>query len=371
MPTRRFEATDDGALDALYADVAEKNLQPLWELSGLLTPTPTVRAVPYRWRGKDLRDLGERAGELVPVGRGGDRRVLSLSNPGLGGAPYATSTLWGAVQYLGAGETAPAHRHTPAALRFVLEGEGVWTQVDDDPLHMAAGDLILTPSWTWHEHHNPGATPMTWFDALDLPLVEALDAVFFEPGAGRTAEPATPGRSLSEPSTPGRSLSERHFGGGPGLLPGGATTPAPAHSPLLRYRWTDTDRALNGQLHDSASGAARCGHAHVRFADPTNGRDVMPTMRCEMHRYLPGHTAPEERRTGSALIAVFHGTGAVVLDGVRYDVAPGDLIAVPSWTSQRVVADQRLDLFAVSDAPVLEALALHRTEQIPATTDVL
>lgn len=354
MPTRRFGAPGDAALDALYEDIAHKDLQPLWELRGLLTPTPSVKAVPCRWRGKELRDLGERAGELVPVDRGGDRRVLSLSNPGLGGAPYATATLWGAVQYLGAGETAPAHRHTPAALRFVLEGQGVWTLVDGDPLHMAAGDLILTPSWTWHEHHNPGDTPMTWFDALDLPLVEALDAVFFEPGDGRAAE-GTTGE---------RSASERQFGGGPGLLPGGASSPAPAHSPLLRYRWADTDRALADQLTEASSDAARTGHAHIRFADPSNGRDVMPTMRCEMHRYLPGHTAPEGRRTGSSLTAVFRGTGAVVLAGVRYDVAPGDLIAVPSWTSQRVVADEPLDLFTVSDAPVLEALALYRTEQV-------
>ncbi len=177
--------------------------------------------MPYRWRGRELHELGERAGELVPVDRGGDRRVLSLSNPGLGGAPYATATLWGAVQYLGPGERAPAHRHTPAALRFVLDGEGVWTLVNGDPLHMSAGDLILTPSWTWHGHHNPGDTPMTWFDALDLPLVEALDAMFFEPGEGRTASSATAERSTSEVL----------FGGGPGLLPGGTRAPAPAHSP--------------------------------------------------------------------------------------------------------------------------------------------
>ncbi|WP_405867878.1 cupin domain-containing protein [Streptomyces sp. NBC_01515] len=352
MATRRFDAPDDASLNTFYDDIADKDLQPLWELSGLLTPAPKVQAVPYRWRGEELRELGKRAGELVPIDRGGDRRVLSLSNPGLGGAPYATATLWGAVQYLGPGETAPAHRHTPAALRFVLDGEGVWTLVNGDPLHMSAGDLILTPSWTWHEHHNPGDTPMTWFDALDLPLVEALDAMFFEPGEGR---PAPSG-------TAERSTSEIRFGGGPGLLPGGASAPAPAHSPLLRYQWADTDRALAGQLAEAGTGAERTGHAHVRFADPTNGRDVMPTMRCEMHRYLPGHTAPAERHTGSALVAVFRGAGAVELDGVLHSLAPGDLVAIPSWTSVRVFADEPMDLFSVSDTPVLEALALYRTE---------
>ncbi|TCO54366.1 hypothetical protein EV192_109347 [Actinocrispum wychmicini] len=42
----------------------------------------------------------ERAGGLVPVGRGGERRAIALANPGLGGAPYATPTLWAAIQYL-------------------------------------------------------------------------------------------------------------------------------------------------------------------------------------------------------------------------------------------------------------------------------
>ncbi|WP_405846560.1 cupin domain-containing protein [Streptomyces sp. NBC_01518] len=355
MATRRFHSPGDADLAGLYRDLAAKDLQPLWELSGLLTPTPRTKAVPYRWSGKELRELGQRAGDLVPVGRGGDRRVLSLSNPGLNGSPYATATLWGAVQYLGPGETAPAHRHTPAALRFVLDGAGVWTLVNGDPLSMEAGDLILTPSWTWHEHHNPGSTPMTWFDALDLPLVEALESVFFEPGHESAA--ATEVRT--------RSLSERRYGGGPGLLPNdGAPAPA-AHSPLLRYPWHATDRALDLQLADAQGNAARTGHACLRFADPTNGRDVMPTMRCQMHRYLPGHTAPAMRRTGSSLAAVFRGSGAVLLNGVRYDVAPGDLVAVPSWTSVAVIAEESVDLFTVSDAPVLEALALYREEAVP------
>ncbi|WP_432182405.1 hypothetical protein [Streptomyces sp. NBC_00063] len=91
----------------------------------------------------------------------------------------------------------------------------------------------------------------------------------------------------------------------------------------------------------------------------------MPTMRCEMRCYRPGHTAPARRRTGSFLAAVFRGAGAVVLDRAWYDIAPGDLIAVPSWTSVAVIADAPLDLFTVSDAPVLEALALYREETVP------
>ena len=139
-----------------------------------------------------------RSGPATWVGiyRGGDWRASAVP-PGPGGLPFATHTLWGAVQFLGGGELAPAHRHTPAALRFVLEGSGVWTLVNGDAVHMAPGDLILTPSWTWHEHHNPGTEPMIWLDGLDLPLVQSLDAIFFEPGSEELTgyEPAQVSRS--------------------------------------------------------------------------------------------------------------------------------------------------------------------------------
>ncbi|WP_431879692.1 cupin domain-containing protein [Amycolatopsis sacchari] len=352
MATRRFEATEP-ELAALYEDLSETSLQPLWELRGLLTPTPVVRGVPYRWAGEHLRELGARAGELVPVDRGGDRRVLACCNPGLDGAPYAVSTLWAAVQYLRGFEMAPAHRHTPAALRFVVEGEGVWTLVDGDPVRMSTGDLVLTPSWTFHEHHNPTADPMIWMDVLDLPVVAALDAVFFEPG---------PSEETARTTAP-RSSSEAWFGGGPGLVPvDGPALPA-RRSPLLAYRWADTERALEAQL------AARTGgHARIRYSDPVRGGDVMPTMRCEMERLRPGTTTAPVRQTGGQVTCVLHGTGRITVgsgdQAQVFDLAPGDIVAIPSWAPRSVSADTQLDLFTTSDAPVLEALNLFRTETV-------
>lgn len=348
MATRRFEATDPN-LAALYTSLCESSLQPLWELSGLLTPQPRVQGVPHRWAGKDLRELGARAGELVPVDRGGDRRVLACSNPGLNGAPYAVSTLWAAVQYLRGSEVAPAHRHTPAALRFIVEGKGVWTLVDGDPLHMGTGDLILTPSWTFHEHHNPTPDPMIWMDVLDLPIVAALDAVFFEEGPSEQADR----------TTAPRSSSETWFGGGPGLVPvGGPDLPA-RRSPLLAYRWADTERALEHQL------AVRTGgHARLRYTDPVRGGDVLPTMRCEAERFRPGTSDAAVRQTGGQVTCVLHGTGRIEVGtdaaAGTFDVEPGDIVAIPSWAPRTVTADTQLDLFTTSDAPVLEALGLFR-----------
>ena len=350
MSTRRFR-TDDRALDGLYDRLSVTDLQPLWELTGLLTPEPVVGAVPYRWSGEELRALGEASGELVPVERGGDRRVLACCNPGLDGAPYAVPTLWAAVQYLRAGEVAPAHRHTPAALRFITQGQGVWTLVDGDPIHMSEGDLVLTPSWTFHEHHNPSPEAMTWMDVLDLPIVAALGAVFFEDGP--TDEAST--------ATAPQSTSESWYGGGPGLVPvAGPSTPE-TRSPLLAYRWADTDRALAAQLQASGRGVAA-----IRFADPVRGGDVMPTLRCEMHRVESGRRTDRTRQTGGRVACILHGTGSIAIGGETFDVGPGDILAIPSWSAWDIQAETELDLFSTSDAPVLEALGLMRHDTVAA-----
>jgi gentisate 1,2-dioxygenase len=111
-------------LAELYRRFEKELLVPLWtEIGDLMPAHPRPAAVPHTWRWSELLPLAERAGELVPVGRGGERRAIALANPGLGGAPYATPTLWAAIQYLGPKEQAPEHRHTQNAFRFVVEGE--------------------------------------------------------------------------------------------------------------------------------------------------------------------------------------------------------------------------------------------------------
>src|ERR1700677_909597 len=139
-------AEEQARIDELYTAFAAANLAPLWtQREGLMPAAPQPDAQPALWRWSTLLPLAERSGELVPVGRGGERRAIALANPGLPGLPFATPTLWAAIQYLGPREEAPAHRHTQTAFRFVVDGEGVWTNVEGDPVAMRRGDLLLTP----------------------------------------------------------------------------------------------------------------------------------------------------------------------------------------------------------------------------------
>ncbi len=350
-------------LSALYRGFERELLVPLWtEIGDLMPLHPRSRAVPHVWRWQNLLALAEEAGRLVPVGRGGERRAIALANPALGGRPYATPTLWAAIQYLMPGEDAPEHRHTQHAFRFVVEGEGVWTVVGRDPVPMRRGDFLPQAGWHWHAHHNAAQRPMAWIDGLDIPFQYAVEGQFFEFGRETIGD--------EERATPERSRSERLWGH-PGLRPVSVPGALPG-TPLLAYRWADTDAALNDQLALEAEGqpgTAGPGHAAVRYTNPTTGKDVLPTIRAEMHRIRRGAQTAPRRETGSSVYQVFDGSGTVRVGDREWRVGRGDLFAVPSWQELSIRSEAgsddsdsgALDLFRFGDAPVFEALHLYRT----------
>jgi gentisate 1,2-dioxygenase len=343
----------DDQLDRLYADFDRENLLPLWtQRSGLMPTAPASKAVPFVWKWATLYPLAQRAGNLVPVGRGGERRAIALANPGLGGLPHATPTLWAAIQYLGPKETAPEHRHSQNTFRFVVEGDGVWTVVNGDPVAMRRGDFLLTPRWHFHGHHNETQQPMAWIDGLDIPFVHYTDTGFFEFGS----------EGVTDESTPDVSRAERLWAH-PGLRPL-VGLDAKVSSPIAAYRWQHTDAALRAQLELEDEGypaTTEPGHAAVRYTNPTTGGDVMPTIRAEFHRLRAGAHTRTRRDVGSAVYQVFQGTGRFHLDSGVTEVGTGDLIVVPSWTEWAIEADTELDLFTFSDAPIVERLHFDRT----------
>jgi gentisate 1,2-dioxygenase len=177
------QTSREAALQTLFEALQPLSLAPLWtQYRAMLTPTPQGKARPYLWRYAELRPHLLCTGELIST-REAERRVLMLMNPGLEGQAAATSTLFAGMQLILPGEIARAHRHSPSALRVVVEGCGAYTAVDGERCLMEPGDLILTPSWSWHDHGNETTEPMIWLDGLDLPLLKALDVIFTEHAA--------------------------------------------------------------------------------------------------------------------------------------------------------------------------------------------
>lgn len=316
-------STQIATLDELYGVLAERNYEPLWTIKGALTPAPQTQMVPFLWRYEEVRDLILQAGGLISAEEA-DRRVLAFKNPGTGDheIPRTTDTLWAAIQLVMPGEVAPPHRHTPAALRYIIEGEGAFTAVDGQRVEMEAGDFIITPNWTWHEHGHEGQGPMLWLDGLDLPMVHTLHLVFAE------------------------------FTGTPPAQP-----PAPR---TLVWKLAEVEAALaelassEGSPHDDLI---------LEYRDPADpDRPLMPTLTAYMQMLRPGVETEAHRHTSSAVYHVVRGSGWTEIDGKRLRWGVGDTFAVPVWAEHRHAnpGDSEALLFSFSDRPAIESLGLLR-----------
>jgi gentisate 1,2-dioxygenase len=209
---------DSSAREHFYSLIAARNLKPLWEvLRGQLTAEPNPSEAPVLWHYEDVRPFLLEAARLISVEEA-DRRVLVLENPALPGKTRATQSLYAGLQIIMPGELAPCHRHTPTALRLMVEGEGAYTTVDGERTWMKPGDFVITRSWSWHDHGNEGSNPVVWLDGLDVPLVGFLNATFFQ-DYGEAAH------SLTRPE----GDSQARYGSG--ILPLDCTT-APLSTPL-------------------------------------------------------------------------------------------------------------------------------------------
>jgi gentisate 1,2-dioxygenase len=328
-------------LPDLYGVLSQHHLEPLWTMEGALTPEPTTNMVPFVWPYDEVRAFMLRSGELISA-EDAERRVLALRNPGTADheVARATDTLWAAIQMVLPGEIAPAHRHTPSALRYIIEGSGAFTAVDGRRCDMEIGDFVITPNWAWHEHGHEGQGPMLWLDGLDLAIVHAMHAVFAE------------GQDAPIPAQP--------------------TPPAPVRSGFLRPRWAGDHAAptLTWKLDDARSALASLRDSDgspydgviLEYSDPATGGAALTTMSACLQLLRPGESTRAHRHTWSAVYHVVEGSGHSIVDGHRLNWGPNDTFAIPTWArhEHHNAAGRDALLFSFSDAPAVTALGLAR-----------
>ena len=347
-----MSATMDQQVEAMRADMQRRHLIPLWELEAeIMGLTPNPRTQAWLWRWEDLYDIAARAGTLVPVERGGDRRAIALANPGQGGMPYATSTLWAAVQWLNGHEVAPAHRHTSQAIRFIIDGAGSYSTVEGDKVFLERGDLVLTPPWTWHDHGSESDERAIWMDALDIPLNNFLDASFFEPFPAESQEVTA-------------QLNGSVLKHGVGTMRPAWEERSTTYPPMSTYKWADTERAL---MNLAQVDADPFDDVAMEFTNPHNGAPVMLSFTCWMQMLRPGVHTQAHRHTGSSVYLAFEGHGETIIDGVSFAWGPGDMFVIPSWAMHEHVnrdASERAMLFSVHDTPLLKAVGKYRVEAL-------
>lgn len=333
---------------AFYSRLAPHHLAPLWEvLSGLVIPQPKSPAIPARWRYPQLQPLIEEAGRIISAEEA-ERRVLILENPAMPGQSAATSTLYAGLQLILPGEVAPAHRHSQSALRFIMQGSGAFTALNGERVTMRPYDLVLTPSWVWHDHGNESAMPMTWLDGLDIPLIRALDASFAE----RRGDGGTHPRALPD--------GQHRSRWGANLRPTRIDAVETRANPLFAYPHEEWRAALDGQR---GAGAPHPHDAHrMEFANPVDGGAVLNTMSAFAQLVPAGFETRPVRSSDSSVHVVTSGRGEMKVGAAVFDLEEGDIVVVPTWATRVLRADSDLVLFSYSDRTTHEKLGLWREE---------
>jgi gentisate 1,2-dioxygenase len=185
---------DSPEMKQYLSELPSENLEPLWsQMSMMVPPTPNPTAKPHMWTYREALPHLETAAKLVPEEKA-ERRVLMLVNPSMREyisrttelilltfleSPYTTDTIYGGLQIVNPGETAPAHRHLAFAARFIIDGEG-FTAVEGKKMPLVRGDVVITPIWHWHDHGNESDKPVVWLDMLNLPLFRFAPVHFAE-----------------------------------------------------------------------------------------------------------------------------------------------------------------------------------------------
>jgi gentisate 1,2-dioxygenase len=304
-----------GALDNLGIGAGWNKPTPsLWA-------EPTTSFVPVHWSYEQAHGALEAAGRLINTELA-ERRNLILFNPAPGNTYATVRTLITAYQMIMPGEWARVHRHTPNALRLILDAEpGTYTEVDGLNIPMDPGDVVLTPNWSNHGHGNNSKAPAYWLDFLDVPLVHLLEPMFFEP---------------HDKQPPG-------------------TEPAQPDPAKLVFPYAETLSRLDSAKPEPEGPFA----TQIALGDP-----AMRTIALHMMRLAPRKKTAPFRTTENNIYAVVRGTGATVVDAQRFEWSRGDVIAAPAWKVQHHEAADDAILFRVSDEPVMRTLGFHRHELV-------
>lgn len=300
-----------------YRRLKTKSAAPLWEqLADLVLAQPRPGCVPALWRYEELRPYLMESGRLIAADEA-ERRVLMIENPGLS-VPQITQSLYAGLQLVLPGEVTATHRHTAAALRFVIEGEGAYTSVDGARVTMHPGDLILTPSWTYHDHGNLTGEPVVWLDGLDIPIVNSFDSSFAEhyPGGMKPVTEEVTESGVSFPYAPARDALK-------------SAPLDPHHGHRMHY----------------------------------GGECTMTTIDAWLRLLPAGFRSKAYRSTDATVFCVAEGHGASSIGELRFEWGPHDIFVAPSWAAVTHEAAEESVLFSFSDRPAQRALGLWREDK--------
>ncbi|EXK81525.1 gentisate 1,2-dioxygenase [Fusarium oxysporum f. sp. raphani 54005] len=313
---------DSPEMKQYLSELPSKNLEPLWsQMSMMVPPTPNPTAKPHMWTYREALPHLETAAKLVPEEKA-ERRVLMLVNPSMQ-SPYTTDTIYGGLQIVNPGETAPAHRHLAFAARFIIDGEG-FTAVEGKKMPLVRGDVVITPIWHWHDHGNESDKPVVWLDMLNLPLFRFAPVHFAE--------------GYSDPRYPSEHCDPCEF----------------------RFPWAPVEKELNSDKSDYSI-------YHYKLS---SGKPLSTFLGVQAERLGPGATV-ESQGSQSYLYHCYEGKGRTELvtptgETMTFKWEARDTFAVPSWCKIKHINESTTEqayLVACHDGPFLECLGIQRRNE--------
>ncbi|HEY4202713.1 MAG TPA: cupin domain-containing protein [Devosiaceae bacterium] len=305
------------SLDDLYEKLAPLSIGAGWNKpTPSLWPEPKSIFQPAHWSYGQAKGALDAAGRLIDTAQA-ERRNLILANPFEGNTYATTRTIVAAYQMIMPDEKARSHRHTPNALRLIIDTKpGVYSIVNGTQIEMLPGDVVLTPNWCWHGHRNDSGARAYWLDFLDAPLVQLLDPMFFEPYPGEFEE----------------------------------ATNVAGNSPMC-FRAADTVMRLK----DSEQTPEAHYATQVELGDP-----ALDTMGLHMISLAANRQTTPFRTTANNIYSVVSGTGSSTIGDKTFAWGPGDVLAAPAWATHSHKATTDAIVFRVTDEPMLQRLGFFR-----------
>jgi gentisate 1,2-dioxygenase len=334
-----------------YEDGTDFTTRPYWPLE------PKNKMRPHLWRWSEVRRLVMECGDMVGLGRGKqkyDRRVLALTNPGAGGDFTLTGPLFGDIQLIRPGESAPCHRHTPCATRIILEGSGGWTTIAGDRVHVSPGDVVYTGQNPWHDHGNGGQDDFIFLDVLDIPLLFFTGTSAWEfdyaPVTGSQENVNQPASVTDFPNSHYTGSSLR-----PAFKPAWKRNPADfAH---LSFAESRASLERLGKEKGSAWDGIRL------ELGSTDGGPVGRTVSVHTQWIRPRESTLTHRHTGAFVFVCTEGKGKVRIEEEIYEFGPKDIFVIPSWHWHSFESVDGCFLHSVSDLSLIQKMHLYREQR--------
>jgi gentisate 1,2-dioxygenase len=317
--------SDPTSVADLIQRIAEQNCIPGWirHTPPLMWSAPQSQLVPAHWRYANIKPAMQAAGRLIGTDQA-ERRNFILRNPAPGNGFGTTRTLIGAYQSILPGERARTHRHSPHALRVILESRGSYSVVDGHKHPMESGDIVLTPGGHWHGHGHEGSEQAYWFDCLDIPLVHLLEPMSSEEYPDGWQVPVTEG----------------------------------AHSPM-RFAWADIAAALQAQAEQDTPTATRRMGTSIELPAP-----AMPTLSIRVHQLQAGWRGTPYRHRASSIFVVLQGRGCSQLGSQQFEWSFGDVIAAPMFVALRHQAQAPSVIVELSDDKLMRHCGFYALEDL-------